>query len=83
MSKWKNSGSVELIFGQHIVQPGESMEVDDAVDVEVEAIEGFVREGAVREAQVQVRRRGVDPGFGLGGPTRNPGSDADTGKGDE
>ena len=81
MSKWKNSGTTELIFGQHIVQPGGSMEVDDAVDVEVEAIAGFVREGAVRESPV-ARRRGVDPGFGLGAG-RNPGSDADTGKGDE
>ena len=79
MSKWKNNGAAELIFGQHIVQPGQTMEVDDERDVEVEAIAGFVREGAVREAPV-ARRRGVDPGFGLG---RNPGSDADTGKGDE
>ena len=83
MSKWKNGGTTELIFGQHIVQPGQTMEVDDERDVEVETITGFARVGGA-QVPVQVRRVGLDPSFGLGGAGVSPRAvDAETGKGDE
>ena len=85
MSNWKNTGDVELIFGQHIVQPGQTMEVDDDKDVEVSAIEGFRRVDA-REPVMARRRvpRGIDAEFGQSPlADRNPGSGQDSGKGDE
>ena len=69
MTQWKNVSNEQLIFGEHIAHPGQTIEVDSARDAEVAAIEGFERVGGL------MRRSTAS---GLVGPASAPAPNAES-----